>query len=449
MKPKVYSTTPAASQPAIVVILAVMLFAIYYRLSWPFLILVIYLSYLIWNYWWAFVSSKSTTITEEPFCQNIFAGESFNCEYKFLSSWILPLVRCGIRCYLPSLLTCTSDIPHSNLKHLESDYLTASDNHLPVFWDLHTVEYAWLPQQKISTVKLQIQAKLRGLYYLPPVHFFSGDPSGLYQGFKQAGEGKYLTVFPNLRSGSSYHKILAFEENSKEDIFGAEDRSQSIGIRDFQPNDPPKSINWYATARTNSIKTNLYQHKDTAFCLVAFDLAAANQPITEPDCERSEDPDLEEAISLVCEIALSHLEQGFSTAFLTNAPLLAWKKREQKRVTDIGALQIRTRKITALDFGGGTEQEQNILQLCSAIDDTARATFAEQETLWSFIQDAPANTVIYLLGYHTPPARWKGLYSENDFSPYDPASFYTSQRIATLASNQVRVLNLSGAGGKA
>lgn len=447
-KPKVYSTTPAANRNTVIIVSVMTIFSIYNRLSWPFLLLVIYLSYLLWNYWWAFASSRSTAIKQETVSENVFAGETISCEYKFSSTWFLPLVRCGFRFYLPSLLICSCANLHSSLKKPESDQIAASDDHLPVLWDLHNVEYAWLPEQKDLTVKLDIQTKLRGIYYLPPVHFYAGDPSGLYQGFKRAAPGRYLNVFPSIRSSQSYPKILAFEENSKEDIFGAEDRSQSVGIRDFQPNDPPKSINWYATARTNSIKTNIYQHKDSAFCLVAFDLSTANQPITEPDSERIEDKDLEEAISIVCEIALTHLEQGFQTAFLTNAPLLAWRKREHKRATDIDAYLRRTRKITFLDYTQGTEQEQNILRLCSAIDDTARSAVSQQGELWQLIREVPANTVVYLFGYHTPPARWNNVsLGSQSPTPYNPASFYAGERLASLATGQVRYLNLSKIGG--
>lgn len=447
-KPQIYSTTLAANRNTAIVVLIITLFTIYYRLSWPFLLLVVYLSYLLWNYWWAFASSRSSNVTEETVSGNVFAGETFNREYKFSGTWFLPLVRCGFRFYLPSHLQCSETSQCAKFKNPESNYITASEDHLPVFWHLHNVEYPWIPEQKGQTVKVQVLAKLRGLYYLPPVHFFAGDPSGLFQGFKQAAPGRYLHVFPRMQSRPSYPKNLAFEENSKEDIFGAEDRSQSVGIRDFQPNDPPKSINWYATARTNTIKTNIYQHKDSAFCLVVFDLSTVSQPMVEPDSERLEDPDLEESIGIVCETALYHLEQGFQTAFLTNAPTLAWDKKEQKRITDVDAYLKRTRKINFLDYALGTEQEQNILRLCSVIDDTARAAVSQQGELWQLIREVPANTAVYLFGYHTPPVRWDNCtLSSGSSSAYDPSSFYTGERIASLAAGQVRYLNLSKTGG--
>lgn len=447
-KPKIYSTTPAASRSAVIIAAALLIFSVYFRLSWPFLLLTIYLSYLLWNYWWAAASSRSTTVAEEYRGGNIFAGETCCWEFKFTGNWFLPLVRCGLRFYLPSFLSCTGTNLSTSFKIQESDYISASDTNLPVFWNLHTVLYALLPKHKDFTVKIQVLAEMRGLYYLPDVHFFAGDPSGLYQGFKPAAPGRYLYVFPHIGGSLSYPKILALEENSKEDIFGAEDRSQAVGIRDFQPNDPPKSINWYATARTNSLKTNIYQHKDSAFCLVVFDFSTAVQPIVEPDSERTADPELEEAISIVCETALSHLEQGFETAFLTNAPILGWRKREQKRSTNIAKCLKRTRRISFLNYSRGTEQEQNILRLCSAIDDTARAVVSQQEEMWRHICEVPANTVVYIFGYHTSPTRWSTCNMETQYQACtDPASFYQGEKFASLAAGRVRYINLSKTGG--
>jgi hypothetical protein len=43
---------------------------------------------------------------------------------------------------------------------------------------------------------------------------------------------------------------------------------------------------------------------------------------------------------------------------------------------------VRSRGLSALDFAVGTAQEQRILELCAALDDTARADLAAQQLLW-------------------------------------------------------------------
>jgi len=133
------------------------------------------------------------------------------------------------------------------------------------------------------------------------------------------------------------------------------------------------------------------------------------------------------------------------TAFFTKAPLLQWKqKKDNPRPDDTSAYMNRSRPITVLNFAGGTGQAQSILKICAAIDETSRAYAEARERLWDKIQAAPANTLIYLLSYHDPPASWENdeEYKANRDNA-DPAQFYSPQRLADLASSRVRLFDLS------
>lgn len=450
-KIRVLSTTPAASGKVQLAVAAAALVTVYYRMPLPFLLLALYLSYLLWSYYWTMQSCRSTVGESVKLQESIFAGEAFTLDFKFFNGWLFPLVRCGIGLLLPSQLTCSSNAPLAISRVSKSSEVTATTLQLAPSWDYCTVSYGWLPGKKEVTAQLQVKARLRGVYYLPPPHIFVGDPSGLFRGINQVGQEQYLYVFPRLKSIGDIHNTLDFQENNREDNFGLEDRYQAHGVRDYQLADPLKSINWYATARTNSLKTNLYQRKDSEFCLVVLDLCVSSQPVCAVSSERLEDPQLEEAISLAAGIALFHLERGAMTAFFTNAPLLQWeKKKDNIPPNAAGAYMRKVRSISTLDFGGGTRQAQNILKLCAAIDEYGRANPAEQKKLWSKIQGVPANTLIYLLGYHTPPANWNDVEEHNNGrDASDPAQFYSPQKLAGLPSARVRLINLSkGRGSK-
>ncbi|HBX22946.1 MAG TPA: DUF58 domain-containing protein [Desulfotomaculum sp.] len=442
---RVLSTTPAASLAVRLLAAAAALVTVYYRMPLPFLLLILLLSYLMWSYYWTLMSCRSTTGTSLAAQESIFAGETLTREFKFVNGWLFPLVRCGISFLLPAGLTCTGDTPQTMTRESKSGDVPATTFQLAPAWNYYTVHYVWLPEKKEFTVRLQIQAGLRGIYYLPPPHLFVGDPSGLFRGLNQVGREQYLYVFPRLKSTGELHKALDFQENNREDNFGLEDRYQAQGVRDYQLADSPKSINWYATARANSLKSNIYQRKDSQFCLVALDLCVPVQPAYALDAARFEDPNLEEAISLAAGIALFHLEQGAMTAFYTNAPLLQWKKKKDNPLPDdTSAYMNRVRPITTLDFAGGTSQAQSILKICAAIDETSRAYPEARDKLWEKIQAAPANTLIYLLRYHDPPASWEN--DEEYKTKRDnaaPAQFYSQQRLADLASSRVRLFNLS------
>jgi hypothetical protein len=242
-------------------------------------------------------------------------------------------------------------------------------------------------------------------------------------------------------------KYLIFEDDHREDNYGLEDRYQVLGVRDYQQGDSPKSINWYATARGGNLKTNVYNRTNSEYCLVVLDLSVGSQPAYPIDTSRLNDRYVEQAISLAAGTALYHIEQGASTAFYTNAPLLQWEKRQPVSRNDPGFYLKRTKKITTLDFAFGENQARNILELCASIDETSRASKSDQSRLWSEIMQVPASTIVYIFGYHNPPDSWKNLPDyDADSAVYDMESFYTSERLGSLRSSKIRLFDLSKGG---
>lgn len=445
----IQSVTAAAGRPAVIVVTCLAMLAVYYRLAWPFLLLVLYLSYLFVSCCWTWLSSRTMTAWEKDRQENIFAGDTFKWEFGFSKRDGFPLVRCGLRFFLPTALSCEAATPltYSSVEPEEQPYQASEPDLLPQFWNRGEIQYSWFPVGKELSAQLRLTARLRGYYYIPPVQFFAGDPSGLYQGINQAGRERYLAVLPRLTESGEIRNILSFAETQREYIFGLEDRTQHMGVRDYQQNDPLKTINWYATARTSTVKTNLYQRKDAVYCLVALDLTAGFQPVAEPNRERAGDPLLEKAISFACSLALEYLEQGAQTAFITNAPRVYWEEQKPVRSGVIGINKKRTRQIAFLNFADGFEQGQNILRLGAAIDDTGRAKASEQEKMWSQIRQIPPHTLVYLLCYHKPPLTWQGYEPhENGAALLNPADFYTPQRLAELPTARVHLLKLAKGG---
>lgn len=441
----VRSTTLFNSKAACIIFIGLALLTAYYRMAWPFLLLILFLFYLGWSYFWTVLSCRYLAATDSGMKDSIFAGDTLTLEYRFVNQWIFPLARFGVRSYFPVVFKLGGSIPLDLSKAYEENAYAASANGiLTSLWIQGSMQRTWLSAKEEGLLQLKVNVPVRGYYYIPPAQFYAGDPSGLYQGFNRAGQEHYLMVLPNLKGDTCLNRILSFEENHREDIFGLDDRYQTFGIRDYQPNDPPKNINWYASARTKTIKTNLYQRKVSALCLVVLDISCGFQPVIEPNDGREVDPMLEDAISFACGISLSQLELGSKVAFFTNAPMLCWEKDEKAPPGSPGVKLRRKRQITALDFAPGYEQGQRILRLCAAIDDTGRATLDEQKMLWSKIREISANATVYLLGYHKLSDKWERLKNaEAGTVITDPAGFYTSERLAELSSSRVRVINLS------
>ncbi|MFZ7103018.1 MAG: DUF58 domain-containing protein [Peptococcaceae bacterium] len=442
-KTQIVTTTPIAGGKAWLMVAFAAVLTVYYSLPLLFLLLVLYLSYLLCGYCWTRMSCRSSAGRSSPLQEGVFTGETFSREFYFINQGPLPLVRCGMDFLLPQQFEYSSSVPVTSFLISGQEEINPALTEVYPSWHCCTLFHAWMREKDEVKLTLKLKGQLRGVYYFPPAHYYVGDPSGLFRGLNQLSREEYLFVYPRTKSMEDILDIVTFEENSRENNYGFEDRYQVQGVRDYQLKDSPKSINWYATARSGSLKTNMYQRTSSRHCLVVFDLSVGSQPSYGYDYTRLEDHLLEEAISLAAGIALFHLEQGVKTAFYTNAPLLKWEKRADSSGGSDVYLK-KTRRITTLDFAKGEEQGQNILKLCAAMDETSRANSAEQEKLWEEVRKVPAGTFIYLLGYHNIPAGWRNLqnYDSKDAGS-QAAGFYSPQRLQGLSSAKVRLLNLS------
>lgn len=442
-KPLIRSVTWMAHRSLWAVLAALAALAAHDRMVWGFLLAALLLLYLIWSYLWAFLSCRHLLASESLAQTNLYAGDSVNLSWQFENTWSFPLSCCGLRLYLPDAFLRGADGGLSFSK-MESDAQGVGDGVSPA-WICAAMQQDWIAAKDRRTVSLGVTAPLRGCYYLPPAQVFAGDPSGLYQGTRRTGGDRFLTVLPRFKGEADLHRAASFNETFHRDLFGLDDPYQAMGVRDYETGDSPKHINWYATARTTCVKSNLFERQISASCLVALDLSCGFGPVIESEAVRREDPLLEEAISLACGIALSQLSRGVQTAFFTNAPTLYWERVPHKAPPgDFGYRLRRSRSLTQLGFQTGTKQENSILKLCASIDDTSRAALAGQRLLWEKMMQIPAKTTVYLLRYHTPPESWERLMrAEQSASPQDPADFYTPGRLAGLPSSSVHVIDLS------
>ncbi|MGI6412834.1 MAG: DUF58 domain-containing protein [Syntrophomonadaceae bacterium] len=437
---QVVSVTPIANPKFQLAMALAILVAAYYRIPMVFLLLLICWCYLAWSYFWTLTSCRSSQGMVTTGQDKIFVHESFTQEFRLINKSIFPLVRCGISFTLPAQFRCESDAAFTVSEITTSPSLA---DEIIQTWKNNKLSYAWFPDQKEVSFKITITPTLRGVYLIPPAISYVGDPSGLFQGTRQLGKEQYLYVLPHPKNTHDFLRSFALEDNDREDNFGLDDRYQVQGIRDYQINDPQRSINWYATARTSSLKTNMYERKDSELCLVVLDLSCPGYT-DNPGTTRIEDPLLEDAISLAAGIALYHIEQGARTAFYTNAPRLAWETRVESFATKktIPCL-LRKKGITTLDFEEGVVQAQNILKICASIDETSRGTDNQQKELWSKIQEVPANTLVYIIGYYNPPkhADLSG-YKINYHNQGSTRRFYTEQ-MGKLAGSKIRFFDLS------
>ncbi|MEX2228317.1 MAG: DUF58 domain-containing protein [Dehalococcoidia bacterium] len=92
-----------------------------------------------------------------------------------------------------------------------------------------------------------------------------------------------------------------------------EDPSRVIGIRDYQPGDTMRRIDWKATARTGRLHSRIYEPSRTQSVIVAL-----NIPTFEQQWQGSDPLLLERGVSLAASLARAAYEEGSAIGLIAN-----------------------------------------------------------------------------------------------------------------------------------
>lgn len=210
-----------------------------------------------------------------------------------------------------------------------------------------------------------------------------------------------LYVYPKPFSHPDFRqslKQLSGEVLAKRHLL--EDPFEYRGIRDYQPQDDLKSINWKATARTGDLKVN--QKNYTAQKSVRIFLNLEDTGILKKeDC-------VEACMQIAAALLLLFLEQGMQVALYCNG------------------IDVRSGEPCILEAGGGMRQRNACLQALAGIDTsipvqsftelfTAKLTDTANTIYTCFISpNAYDDFAELLLQYHEqhPDMKWFYPYSE-------------------------------------
>ncbi|QGH34075.1 DUF58 domain-containing protein [Gracilibacillus salitolerans] len=178
----------------------------------------------------------------------------------------------------------------------------------------HRTLFSLLPYQKI-TRRHQLIGTKRGYYPLNTVSVTTGDGVGFGEVFDSFEASTAVTVYPKLvpiddipLPSHSWLGDITVKRWIVEDPF------LQAGIREYQQGDPLHSINWKATARTQSLQINKkdYTADHHLMIYVNFDTDEdIRMPIQQPDV-------IEKGLSYAASLANYAIEQGISTGFGCN-----------------------------------------------------------------------------------------------------------------------------------
>lgn len=232
----------------------------------------------------------------------------------------------------------------------------------------------WLPAKQKQIVTYQVQPVRRGLYSAGAEQICSGDPFAFFQRVQDVKEPIRITVYPHLLSS----EWLDF---SRKDPLGPKphlnflftDPLLASGVRDYQPFDTLRQINWVASARFQSLKSNIWEGKAAAICLIFLETKSLRNSNWS-----------DEKKELAWEVLLSSVA--------TKAMMLTDQRQEWSFFTDVGRGPNDKRPFLLLSRTNQYEQMRELMFFLAQME--REDVSLEHNVLLSQISMRPGATVI-------------------------------------------------------
>ncbi len=257
---------------------------------------------LLMTSWWRWHALDGVMYSRKPFYRRAFPGELVALELEVENRKILPLSWLRIEDPWPRPVGPEDD-----------DQLAPS--HLPDQGLLTNVfSLRWFERAKRS---YQLRFRQRGVYRIGPARMQSGDAFGMHDLSREVGMSELLTVFPELLPTGSL-------DLPTEDPFGDrrtrrrlfEDPTQTIGVRDYQPEDSFRRVHWPATARMGSLQVRVFQPTSARIVVVCLNVSTF-----ERHWEGVYPELLERLVSVAGTLAHDYVGKGFQVGLISNGCL--------------------------------------------------------------------------------------------------------------------------------
>lgn len=205
-------------------------------------------------------------------------------------------------------------LPMLKVKFQTSKYLRFSDTHdlgSKTTDQYYRNDVFQVGAQEKITRKLRFTGKKRGYYHIQSIDLVGFDMFLFHENVKNITTESYLYVYPKAFISEEFRLSLQ-KQNGEIQVKRhlLEDPFMYRGIREYQPYDDMRSVNWKATARTGALKVN--QKGYSAVQMIRIFVNLEDEGIWKKDRE------LEAAMQIVMGIASFFLSQGIPTACYTS-----------------------------------------------------------------------------------------------------------------------------------
>ena len=258
------------------------------------LVIIVWVLTKFWNRF----AFREVTHTRSLSRHRAFIGDTLDYTVSLTNEKIVPLIWVDMQDTFPADL------------ELMGASLRASGSELT---KEHRITTSLLPFQRVSW-KYSLRCDHRGYHRIGPVRLRSGDIFGFTAAEVQLTEVDHLLVYP---------RIVALDQliwpsdhplgESKGHLPIYQDNSRFIGLRDYDPRDPMKHIDWKATARRSAIQTKKYEPVVALKALIVL-----NARTSEHAWQGANRRLFERAVTVAASLAKHCSEQRFSYGLLSN-----------------------------------------------------------------------------------------------------------------------------------
>jgi len=231
------------SEPGIWFLLVVSILAAAFRLqSLAFMAAALALVWLV-SRGWAQLAPREITVAEKGTARRVFPGEVVSSVLTITNGKWLPAPWIEISRSLTAGLLC---LPGSPYRPRNGRLVCRT---------------GWLAGWQEASWQIDWHAGRRGAYRAQPSFLRAGDPSSFfYREVPLPSREEELLIYPRLFAlpevAPAWQQSLGDQRSVD---FRFADPLLVAGLRDYQPGDPLRRINWVASARTGALKANIWE----------------------------------------------------------------------------------------------------------------------------------------------------------------------------------------------
>lgn len=178
----------------------------------------------------------------------------------------------------------------------------------------------WLQGKHKRIIDYTVQPSRRGYYAVGAEQISSGDPFVFFHQDQNVKEPLNIIVYPHFLDS----EWLGF---NRKDPLGSKPHLNFIftdplfasGVREYQPSDTLRQINWVASARFQSLKSNIWEGKADAKCMIFLETKSILQNCSWP--EKKKELAWEVLISSVATQAMILTNRRQKWSFFSDSPI--------------------------------------------------------------------------------------------------------------------------------